>query len=77
MVPYLRSAPRLQHMLYYLQTEKSEFYTQVFDMKGIKIILFGIAVALFGLSLATNNVFACSGTLLGAAIGLIGLCKKD
>ncbi len=46
-------------------------------MKGTKIMLIGLAVSLFGLSLATNNVFAVGGTLLGLLIALCGLIKKD
>lgn len=46
-------------------------------MKGIKIMLFGIAVICLGIAISTMNFFGFCGGGLGILIALIGLFIKD
>ena len=45
-------------------------------MKGIKFGLVGVCVGILGLSLATNNIFAVCGSLLGVALAIVGCFIK-
>ena len=46
-------------------------------MKGLKIGIVGICVGLIGLAIATNNVAAIGGTIIGFVLSLIGCFVKD
>ncbi len=56
--------------------DKSDFYTEVFDLKGIKMILFGISVAVCSLAISTMHVIGIGGGVLGLFISIAGLYKQ-
>ena len=57
--------------------DKSEFVTEVFAMKGIKIELLGIATILLGIAVTTNNFFGYALGVLGFGIAVAGCFLKD
>ena len=60
-----------------MKIDKSEFVTEVFAVKGIKIELLGIATILLGLAVTTNNFFGYVLGVLGFGIAVAGCFLKD
>ena len=60
-----------------LKIDRSEFVTEVFAMKGIKIELLGIATILLGIAVTTNNFFGYVLGVLGFGIAVAGCFLKD
>lgn len=58
-------------------SDKSEFVTEVFAMKGIKIELLGIETILLGIAVTTNNFFGYVLGVLGFGVAVVGCFLKD
>ena len=56
---------------------QSEFVTEVFAIKGIKIELLGIATILLGIAVTTNNFFGYVLGVLGFRVAVVGCFLKD
>ena len=60
-----------------MKIDKSEFVTEVFAVKGIKIELLGIATILLGIAVTTNNFFGYVLGVLGFGVTVAGCFLKD